>query len=509
MNRAPGASRGAALSAVALAALVALPCELAHAQEATSNPATAPVAAPGAAEPSISSSVPPLGDFKKALLDRGVNFQLDYIEDTFGNPTGGVKQGFTYSSALYMLVDADLAKLAGLTGASFRANAFQIQGRGLSTYNVYNYSTISSVDAKPTTRLYELWVQQELFPGVASVRIGQLAADNQFFLSEFGNDLYINGTFGWPNIFAADFPSGGPGYPLTTPGVSLKLTPHKQITLLAAIFNGDPAGAGFTGLQEVKDPAGINFRLKDPPLLFGEAQLAYNQEKAATGLAGTIKLGAWYHFGPFNDNHFGFDGRSLADPLSIGQPVTHSGDYGVYGVIDQMLWRLPGDDPKKGVGAFARITGSPSDRNLMDLYAEAGVNFMGVWRERPDDTFGCAAAFSHLSPRRSARSIEMQSSFLARSLRSATMSSRSNSPTRRRSFRAGSFNPIFNTSSTPEGVPPIPSIRPSGGSLTPRFLGCARQLLFEAAPARRLDRSRRTSRGRSKRPARISGRERG
>ncbi len=39
---------------------------------------------------------------------------------------------------------------------------------------------------------------------------------------------------------------------------------------------------------------------------------------------------------------------SLADPDSDGRALTHSGDYSLYGVIDQMLWRLPGDDPKKG-----------------------------------------------------------------------------------------------------------------------------------------------------------------
>ena len=59
-----------------------------------------------------------------------------------------------------------------------------------------------------------------------------------------------------------------------------------------------------------------------------------------------------------------------------------------------MLWRLPGDNPKKGVAAFARIAGSPSDRNLMDFYADAGINFVGMLTRRPDDLFGCAAAFS-------------------------------------------------------------------------------------------------------------------
>jgi porin len=176
------------------------------------------------------------------------------------------------------------------------------------------------------------------------------------------------------------------------------VAPTDQIALLAAIYNGDPAGTGFTSLDQIKDPSGTNFRLTDPPFLIGEAQYRYNQERDSQGLAGTIKIGGWYHFGPFNDQHFGIDGRSLADPLSDGRPLVHSGDFGIYGVIDQMLWHFPDEAPKKGIGGFARIAASPSDRNLMNLYAEAGIAFMGVWKERPDDSFGCAAVFSQLSP---------------------------------------------------------------------------------------------------------------
>jgi porin len=348
---------------------------------------------------SLTSIFPALGDLKKGLLDLGINFQLSYIQDTFGNPSGGVRQGATYGSVLYMAVDADLAKLAGLPGATFRVNAYQIQGRNLSEENIFNYSTIGGFAALPTTRLFEFWAEQKFFGDMASVRFGQLTADNEFFISEFSNSLFVNVTFGWPNLFIQDLPGGGgPNYPLATPGVRLKVTPNEQIALLAAIYNGDPAGTGFTGLDQIKDPSGTNFRLRDPPFVVGEAQYRYNQEKDSQGLAGTIKFGGWFHFGPFNDQHFGIDGKSLADPLSNGLPLVHSGDFGIYGVINQMLWHLPGEGPKKGIGGLARIAASPSDRNLMNFYAEAGITFMGVWKERPDDTFGCAAVFSQLSP---------------------------------------------------------------------------------------------------------------
>src|SRR5262249_14674219 len=156
---------------------------------------------------------------------------------------------------------------------------YRIQGRNLSEFNIFNFSTISGLAALPTARLFELWAEQKLFNGLASVRFGQLTADNQFFISEFGSTLFVNVTFRWSHLFIQDLPGGGgPNYPLATPGIRLKVTPTDQIALLAAIFNGDPAGTGFTGLQEIKDPSGTNFRLKDPPFLISEAQYKYNQE---------------------------------------------------------------------------------------------------------------------------------------------------------------------------------------------------------------------------------------
>ncbi len=387
-------------AALALAAYFDAPAQHASAQDlfTTAPQVVLPRAQlPDTIEPSIASEIPPLMDLKQAFLAHGVNFQLSYIQDTFGNVTGGVQQGATYNSVLYMLVDADLAKLAGWTGATFRVNAFQIMGLGLSYANVYNLSTISSIEARPTTRLVELWFEQKLFSDMAAIRVGQLAADTEFFDSEFGN-LYVNGTFGWATLFAGNLPGSGPGYPLATPGVRVKLTPNEHLTLLAAIFNGDPAGTGFSGEEQAANLNGVNFRLRDPALLFGEAQYAWNQDKASSGLAGTVKLGGWYHFGSFNDNHFGYDGFSLADPAGVGVPKTYNGDYALYGVIDQMLWRLPGDDPKKGVAAFMRVAGSPGDRNLMSFYADGGVNCIGLLAQRPSDSFGLAAAFSRMAP---------------------------------------------------------------------------------------------------------------
>ena len=95
----------------------------------------------------------------------------------------------------------------------------------------------------------------------------------------------------------------------------LKFEPVDNVALLVALFNGDPSGPGAAD-AEVKNRHGLNFQVRDPPLLIAEAQISRNQDKAATGLASMLRLGAWHHFGNFDDQRYGTDGRSLADPLS-------------------------------------------------------------------------------------------------------------------------------------------------------------------------------------------------
>ena len=348
-------------------------------------------------QPSISGYAPVLGNFKKALCDRGFNLQVNYIGEVFGNPTGGVKQGARYEQRIELGLDGDMDRIAGIKGLMFHVNSYAIAGQSLSTYNLFNYMAISYITAHPAFLLFEAWAEQKLFDGKISIRVGQLAADSEHHISEFAQ-LFLNATYGWPNTYADDLPSGGPAYPFATPGVRIKVYATDQLSLIASIFNGDPTGAGFTGKQAQLDPSGVNFRVQDPPFVIGEVRYRYNQDKESQGLYGQLKFGGWYHFGKFDDLHFGVDGLSLANPDSDGKALQHTGNFSLFGVIDQMLWRLPGDDPKKGIGAFARVNASPSDRNLMDFYADGGVNFVGLWRQRPDDQFGVSVAYSELSP---------------------------------------------------------------------------------------------------------------
>lgn len=352
------------------------------------------------------------GGLRSFLQQQGVTYSLTYIGESFGNVTGGSRRGGIYEGRLDFQFDADLDKLLGWQGASVHTNLFQIHGTGLSRYYVNNFITVSAIEALPSSRLYELWFEQKLFDDQLSLRIGQLASDTEFAVSQTGT-LFVNSTFGWPNIMAVILPSGGPIYPLATPGVRAKYVPNKNLSLQVGVFNGDPSGAA----RDDNDPdpqrrnrTGTNFRTNDPALVIAEAAYAYGLEADDNLEPGTVTLGGWYHFSRFNGLRDDREGRSLADPAISGIARRFRGNNGIYGMIDQTIYREP-DDPNDGASVFVRVSSSPTDRNLLDFYFDAGIGYKGLLPGRSDDTIGVAFALSQISD--SARGLDTDAILLS------------------------------------------------------------------------------------------------
>jgi porin len=110
----------------------------------------------------------------------------------------------------------------------------------------------------------------------------------------------------------------------------------------------------------------------------------------------------------FSDQRFDAAGMSLADPASSGMPGLVRGDFGIYSVFEQKLYRV-GTDDDRGIGIFARASYSAPDRNLIDYYADTGLEFVGLAEGRPKDKFGIAAAYAHVSPRARALDLDFRS----------------------------------------------------------------------------------------------------
>jgi porin len=334
----------------------------------------------------------------------GIKFAATYIGETLGNVSGGLKQGAIYEGRLNLAVDVDLQKLAGWRELTFHANMFQLHGDGLSRSNLNNFLVVSGIEALPSTRLYEIWFEQKWGDKLA-LRAGQLAADTEFINAKY-TDVFTNSSLGWPAITSVNLPSGGPSPPLAALGARLRANLNDSWTIVAGIFDGDAAGPGPEDPQ-LRNNAGINFRINDPPLVIGELQYIWNGKKGDPGLDGKFKIGGWRHFGDFFDQRFTTQGVSLASPFSSGLPANLSQNFGVYSVFEQKVYRV-GKDDDRGIGIFARVSSSPGDRNLIDLYADGGIELIGLSDTRPKDKFGIAAGYAHVSSRAHALDVDFQ-----------------------------------------------------------------------------------------------------
>src|ERR1700677_3796309 len=162
------------------------------------------------------------GGARPKLEDQGIQLGGDEIFETLGNLDGGAPQGATGEGRLELFANIDLAKAFGLSGLIFHANAYQIHGEGLTSHYLGNLITVSNIEAPPSTTLFDLWFQQSLFDDTVSLRVGQIAADDEFFVSQYA-PLFISSTFGWPAIMGINLPSGGPAYPVARPGARVRI----------------------------------------------------------------------------------------------------------------------------------------------------------------------------------------------------------------------------------------------------------------------------------------------
>jgi len=325
-----------------------------------------------------------------ALADHGVTLGVSEVAEALANTSGGQTTGAVFTGRAEFDLDLDLAKLAGWKSATVHVNAFQIHGRGLTADTLGgNLFDPSNIEASRATRLFDAYLEQSLFDDTLSLRLGQLAADDEFLTSDYASAL-INGTFGWAGIMAADLPSGGPAYPLATPGLRVKWQPSKSFYWQTAVFNGDPAG-NCDGDPQLCNHDGLTFATNKDALVLSEAGYSFAGDHPTT-----VKLGGWYHSGLFGDLRFDSHGGLMA--ISGDDPCARRGNYGFYAAADSQLWRQDGSETK-GLGAFLRIGAAPGDRNLVPFYIDTGFAYTGLIDGRDSDVLGFGFAFAKISDR--------------------------------------------------------------------------------------------------------------
>ncbi len=332
-----------------------------------------------------------MGGLRPALAKYGVTLAILENFEVFGNVTGGAKQGIEPKGLTTVTLQMDTEKAFGLKGGTLNVSGLQVYGGQLNDDNLMVLQTLSDIDAPVGVRLWELWYQQK-FSDKIDVKVGEQSLDEEFIIAPSGNSLFINGVSGWPGLPTVNLPGGGPAYPLAGLGVRGRAQLADSVTVLAGVFNGSPIPFDSPNTPR-SNPNGVSFPLDTGTLAIAELQYAYGSSASGKPssdgpLPGVYKIGAWYDSTKFNDQQYDTIGLPLASPLSNGDPAEHHGDFSLYGVMDQMVWRSK-DNTNRSLNVFFRPMFTPyQDRNLVSASINAGFALKAPLPTRDNDVFG-------------------------------------------------------------------------------------------------------------------------
>jgi porin len=273
-------------------------------------------------------------------------------------------------------------------------------GGNLSQTYLDNLQVATGIEADPTIRLWELWYQQK-FGDKFDIKLGEQSLDQEFIISQSAS-YFLNATLGWPLLPTENLPGGGPAYPLAGLGVRGRAQVTDSLTVLAGVFNGSPIPKNSPNIQ-LSNPNGVSFPLNTGVFAIAELEFTYGGSGASARLSadsplpGAYKIGAWCDSDSFDDLQYDNEGVPLASPESDGIPARRHGNYSIYGVADQMIWRSK-DDSNRNITVFIRpMFTTLEDRNLISFSADAGLAMHEPIAGRSDDVFGFNVGVARVS----------------------------------------------------------------------------------------------------------------
>ncbi len=349
---------------VVLGGLFVIPVSLIHA--GPSDQGTPPVVQQKA--PSFWDQQYMLGDWggeRTRLADKGVTFDINDIGDFQANVAGSEVHHATYFGRFRASTDIDFNKLANFNGEFF-ATAIWQYGPNLSGKYLQTNTLTSSIAGEDSVRIDQLWYQQGFADNMFKVKLGQIAAVNEFGATDFF-DILFNDELGYaPNtLFTARqpfSPAGKPGIILwgdlsdVTPGLYTK------------------AGA-FTAYHNAYYPDihGFNYGSDFNYGAVGSFEIGYEEQK--TNYAGTYKLG--------------INANDLAIYTNPATGQNYDGDFTAYALAQKTVYHPVGADGKlelkKGLDLLMEFVDAPGDRNSLQDEITLGSRYTGLIPGRDED----------------------------------------------------------------------------------------------------------------------------
>ncbi|MDD4899037.1 MAG: carbohydrate porin [Candidatus Omnitrophica bacterium] len=324
---------------------------------------------------------------RQKLADQGVDIVSTYVADLLTNSVGGLREHrFRYDSSLGLDVNVNLEKTSNLTGLQFHISGLYRQGKNLAG-DIGNRFPPSSIYGSEQVRLYNIYLEQAMFNGKASLKAGRLGTGDDFAQSPLYWTFLTNSIDGCPINLPINF--FFTVYPTATWGARLKVNPVSAWAWKGGIYHEDSR----IGRNEAHG-ADFTWRKNKGLLFIQEFSFLPNQYQDAKGLPGNYKLGLFYTTGRFNDLYQDENGNSYA--LTSQPQKRRYGNYGFYFHADQMLYREP-NTIDQGFLPFFVVVAQPANVNEIPFFLDLGLTYKGLIPGRDNDVAGVAFAYGKWS----------------------------------------------------------------------------------------------------------------
>ena len=297
------------------------------------------------------------GGVRPYLFERGVRFDLQYISDSLANIEGDRSERFASWNRVRGTVDIDFGELLGQSGWYFHATALWQDGGNLGAY-LGLLTSPSGMSSKRTFRLDSWWLEKRWLDERLTVRLGQFAGQD-FYGAQHYAASFIFEPMGYAlgNLFT-DFESFDPP---STPAAEIRVVPINEFYLKSMVIaeDRDPFSHNPTGLvPQFRGGPVVVSEVGFTPGKKASSVRAFDNVETRKGYSGLYQFGASYNPGDFT--------------TATGK--TESGNYLLYWMASQALWRVD-PDGAKGLDATIAYDWSPPDVNRNNTMLTAGLRF--------------------------------------------------------------------------------------------------------------------------------------
>ncbi len=297
------------------------------------------------------------GDWLGRQLDNretGVQPFFGYTGEFFSVLDGGNETGTSWQGLADFGADFYLETLLGIRGALVHIHGQSIHGDDPSEF-AGDINALSNIVGFNTSRLFQMWYEQEFGEGSISFRFGLIDLDDDFMIADSAG-LFLNSGFG--PLPTQSLNNAASIWPIGALGALLYTEPSENTYFQMGVYDGN------IGDEEINDD-GLHVKLGGVEgfIYMFEAGIISN----ILGRDGTYKVGGFYHSGEeFKDYNTGeLVNGNTSIYLAINQEITDA---------FTSWWRL-GYSPDE-------------EKNVVSLYTDFGINWMGPFGQRSEDILG-------------------------------------------------------------------------------------------------------------------------